>query len=105
MSQTMPPEAAAMPTQFVLQLGMITRQYVLLRTNAPQRYDYGYVLTLLEDDGTRWILVPLESVAYQTGRYHSGLYWTVASADFDRDDIAERIMGAINARFTDPNAE
>ena len=105
MTQVMPPEPALRPTTFAMQIGNVLRRYQLYRTSAPQRYDYGYVLTLLEDDGTRWILIPPDSADYQIGRYHSGLYWTVPSADFDEDMIAERIWEAINTKFNGPNFE
>lgn len=102
---TMPPEPATTPTVISLEVGPYARHYRLYRTNAPQRYDYSYVLTLVEDDGTRWILIPQGSADYQIGRYHSGLFWTVPSADFDKETVAERLWKAITDTFTDPGAE
>jgi hypothetical protein len=63
----------------------VTRKYRLLRTRAPQAYDYGYVIevgTMLpraeknetERDAERLVAIPRESVEYQSGRYASGMY-------------------------------
>ena len=89
----------------LIEIGKFSRTYKPHQTNAPQRYDYSYVLTLLEDSGLRYILLPLESAAYQIGRYRSGLYWSVPSDVFDADEITDRIWKAINNTFSDPNAE
>lgn len=92
-------------TTITIQIGMTTQQYNLYRTSAPQRYDYGYVLTLVESEGSRWILIPPQHAEYQIGRYSSGLYQTVPSDDLDEQDVTERIWRAINDAFSDPNAE
>lgn len=57
-------------------------------TNAPRRYDYGYVeeLEVLGQDkngnAVRLVDIPEESVDYQTMRYQSGLYIGVAEERF-----------------------
>lgn len=56
----------------------ITADYKLLRTRAPQSYDYGYVLEIGKMQGEfgeeRLVAMPKERVAYQSGRYSSGMY-------------------------------
>jgi hypothetical protein len=58
----------------------LTAEYKLLRTRAPQSYDYGYVIEIgvmpgqTERDTERLIAMPKESVEYQSGRYSSGMY-------------------------------
>lgn len=56
----------------------ITADYKLLRTRAPQSYDYGYVLEIGKMQGEfgeeRLVAMPRKSVDYQSGRYSSGMY-------------------------------
>lgn len=56
----------------------ITSEYKLLRTRAPQSYDYGYVLEIGKMQGEfgeeRLVAMPQKHVAYQSGRYSSGMY-------------------------------
>lgn len=63
----------ATTTTFNLTVGFHTEGYVLVTTNCPKAYDYGYTL---EVDGTdadeRHVLVPDRSLNYQMGRYRSG---------------------------------
>jgi hypothetical protein len=52
--------------------------YRLVRTTAPKDYDYGYVIEVGTVQGEskteRLVAMPERNVAYQTGRYSSGLY-------------------------------
>ena len=56
----------------------LTDEYKLLRTRAPQAYDYGYVIEIGKMQGEfgeeRLVAIPEERVAYQSGRYSSGMY-------------------------------
>jgi len=56
----------------------LTKDYKLLRTRAPQAYDYGYVIEVGtvqgESEIERLVAMPRERVEYQSGRYSSGLY-------------------------------
>lgn len=56
----------------------LTGNYKLLRTRAPQAYDYGYVIEVGtvqgESEIERLVAIPHERVEYQSGRYASGLY-------------------------------
>jgi len=56
----------------------ITADYKLLRTRAPQSYDYGYVIEIGKMQGEfgeeRLVAMPRKSVEYQSGRYSSGMY-------------------------------
>lgn len=64
---------------------------VTLYTNAPEAYDYGYVvrdeqptafLRLSRGDTPVWrVQMPEAHVTYQTGRYLSGLYGTFTYAE------------------------
>lgn len=56
----------------------LTEGYKLLRTRAPQAYDYGYCIEIAKMQGEfgeeRLVVLPKEHVAYQSGRYSSGMY-------------------------------
>lgn len=58
----------------------LTDKYQLLRTRAPQSYDYGYVIEVgvmpgeTERETERLVAMPREDVEYQSGRYSSGMY-------------------------------
>jgi len=56
----------------------VTANYKLLRTRAPQSYDYGYVIEIGTMEGEhgpeRLVAIPKKSVEYQSGRYSSGMY-------------------------------
>lgn len=56
----------------------MTAGYKLLRTRAPQAYDYSYVIEIGTMPGEfgpeRLVAIPKEHVAYQSGRYSSGMY-------------------------------
>lgn len=56
----------------------LTKGYRLLRTRAPQVYDYGYCIevgTMAGEFGVeRLVAMPTESVDYQSGRYSSGMF-------------------------------
>lgn len=57
-------------------------------TSAPEAYDYDYCLstpipwTNRRGDQLRIVTMPLESVAYQTGRYRSGMYEAMTPNEF-----------------------
>lgn len=55
--------------------------YKLLRTRAPQAYDYGYVVEVGTMQGEfgeeRLVAMPKDRVEYQSGRYSSGMYTPV----------------------------
>lgn len=56
----------------------VTERFTLLRTRAPQSYDYGYVIEIGKMNGEfgeeRLVVVPKRSVEYQSGRYASGMF-------------------------------
>jgi hypothetical protein len=56
----------------------LTAKYRLLRTRAPESYDYGYVIEIGRVTGEfgeeRLVAMPQERVEYQSGRYSSGMY-------------------------------
>lgn len=51
-----------------------TSEFSMVRTNAPEAYDYGYVISVGTTDGSRLLAIPSSRVEYQRGRYSSGLY-------------------------------
>lgn len=59
----------------------VTPEYKLLRTRAPQAYDYDYVIEIGRMQGEsgeeRLVAMPKERVNYQGGRYSSGLFTPV----------------------------
>lgn len=63
------------PPEFVRDM---TDEYRLLRTRAPQSYDYGYVIEIGKMPGEfgeeRLVCIPKTYVDYQSGRYASGMY-------------------------------
>jgi hypothetical protein len=64
----------------------MTKNYCLVVTNAPERYDYGWCVSLglcAEDPHTpktdtpaRLVAIPPEHADNQMARYASGLYWS-----------------------------
>jgi hypothetical protein len=56
----------------------LTADYRLLRTRAPQAYDYSYVIEVGKIAGEfgeeRLVAMPAKSVDYQSGRYSSGMF-------------------------------
>lgn len=63
------------PPELIMDL---TAGYRLLRTRAPQAYDYSYVLEIGTMPGEfgveRLVAMPKEYVDYQSGRYSSGMF-------------------------------
>lgn len=55
-----------------------TSNYSLLRTRAPQNYDYGYCVEVGTVAGQfgeeRLVAMPSDRVGYQSGRYESGMF-------------------------------
>lgn len=62
----------------------VTPDYSLLRTRAPRDYDYAYVIEIGRMEGEfgeeRIVAIPKKSVAYQSGRYSSGLHTPIDCA-------------------------
>lgn len=56
----------------------VTDRFALMRTRAPQSYDYNYVIEIGKMPGEfgeeRLVAIPKRSVEYQSGRYSSGMY-------------------------------
>jgi hypothetical protein len=53
----------------------------VLFTNAPENYDYPYIVKAMEIDGCRVLDCPTKDVEHQTGRNSSGLYWTTSDIE------------------------
>lgn len=63
------------PIKFKIQLGdKFSKVYVLVETNAPDRYDYADVIPVYTYGPQRWVLIPEDSVEYQCARYRSGMH-------------------------------
>jgi|TARA_R110000751_G_scaffold126351_3_gene228188 hypothetical protein len=52
-----------------------------LFTNAPESYDYPYIVKAGVVDGCRVLDCPTKNVEHQTGRNSSGLYWTTSDIE------------------------
>ena len=86
-----------------IKIGPIEHDYVLIRTNAPARYDAGGSLEVHDSshtpkDGTpiieRYVLIPTDQLAWQRGRNSSGLRSTVTDPEellIDARDVATTI--------------
>ena len=65
----------------------LTGNYELLRTRAPQNYDYSYVIEVAKMQGEfgeeRLVAIPHESVEYQSGRYSSGMFTPIKCIIFN----------------------
>ena len=83
-------------------LGDFSKTYVVFRTSAPRNYDYDYCIPIYGDDipakeDSRIVLIPEESVAYQTGRYGSGLFWSKPE-DCGNEYIKETLYKRIHTK-------
>jgi hypothetical protein len=90
-----------------IQIGAIEETYAVVFTNAPVVYEYEYCIPLVEtydptetlkkNDGKgRLVLIPLERLEYQRGRYSSGLYFSTVLEDAplisDRNYVAKLLF-------------
>ena len=80
---------------------------VILFTNAPETYDYPFIVKTGEIDGCRILDCPPKLVGQQTDRNSSGLYWTTSDIeeasqfrrDFpywgrpDRKEATDKVLG------------
>ena len=81
-------------TTIAVSIGADTEMYVLVKTNAPKRYDYPTTHELVPafvDGGDRWVLVWADRLDFQMPRYWSGLYAAEQSDDLPVADIAARL--------------
>lgn len=85
-----------------INIGSHDVEYALVRTSAPEAYDYGYVIPVpgIGDSDARFVLIPVESVDYQVSRYMSGMYhaerWTINGGieDFLTRHLLNLLKGA-----------
>ena len=72
----------------------LTGNYELLRTRAPQNYDYSYVIEVAKMQGEfgeeRLVAIPNDSVEYQSGRYSSGMFTPIKCSILKRNDYHEQ---------------
>lgn len=71
-----------------MSIGDIKYNYVLVKTNAPKEYDYGYTIPVKSTSKERWVLIPESSFEYQTARYGSGLYFAEVE---EKDNLLEYV--------------
>jgi hypothetical protein len=83
------------PTNVRLQIGGINITYHLYETNAPVDYDGFGTHTFYLTGDTRYVLIDEQHVAWQTGRYGSGLHRAQPCDLVNEDYIAERLMKAL----------
>tara|TARA_R100000687_G_C6329280_1_gene108842 strand:- start:43 stop:288 length:246 start_codon:yes stop_codon:yes gene_type:complete len=53
----------------------------ILFTNAPENYDYPYIVKTETINGCRILDCPTKYVEYQMGRNNSGMYWTTSDIE------------------------
>lgn len=95
-----------------IQIGEDRREGVVMLTNAPRRYDYGYTIEIhdhtyfdecdgREPSDARMVLVTWPThVKMQTERYRSGLYRTQTDIDaelYNPIHICETLWGRLDA--------
>ena len=86
---------------------MDSTEIVILFTNAPETYDYPFIVKSAVMDGCRMLDCPDVHVEHQTDRNASGLYWTTSDIeeasllrrDFpswgrpDRKEATDKLLG------------
>lgn len=82
---------------FSINLGLFSEEFVLVKTNCPKAYDYGYCIEVYgEDRDERFVLVPAGKVEYQLGRYCSGGF---AKVEDPCNSVIEWITERLYARL------
>ncbi len=88
-------------TRIKVAIGSFEREYVLVETTAPRRYD-GLGTLEVYDSGesgelNRFVLVDIKHLEWQQGRYGSGLY-TYKEVD---DDLSLWVQGKLYDRISE----
>lgn len=82
---------------FSLTIGPVSNEYVLVKTNCPKAYDYGYCIEVYgEDRDERFVLVLANKLEYQMGRYLSGGF---AAVEDYSNSVEEWITETLYARL------
>jgi len=92
-------DTATTPKTFNIQIGGFEEEFVLVKTNCPQAYDYGYCIAVYGGHrDERFVLVPSGRLDYQMGRYQSGGFAAIEEASESiKEWITERLYARIRA--------
>lgn len=97
-------------TKLDVKVGQWEASFLLFKTTAPRRYDYGTTMGLRRPDSSdefytydslqqpaRFVLIPPVQVEYQVGRYRSGLYQTepVETWEVDERTLGDLLVGRL----------
>lgn len=78
-----------MTSEISIRIGQFERVYRLYRTRAPQSYDGFGTLTVFEYDGSRVVLISMDALDWQLGRYASGMMSGQPCNDLDPTRLQE----------------
>ncbi len=83
-------------------VSLFGREWTLVETNAPTRYDYQGIHIMGDETpeagSTRLVLIPSDGVALQIGRYRSGLFVGVVSDLYSADTITDELLTRLERR-------
>jgi len=71
-----------------IKIGDISETYHLAETTAPKAYDGFGTFTVAGYDNVRFVLIRGDTLAWQTGRYQSGMHTPVVPVGFDTKAVA-----------------
>ena len=84
-------------TTFKIELGCFSNEFALVKTTTPKAYDYGYAIEVYgEDRDERFVLIPVDKLEYQMGRYLSGGF---AAVEDPCDSVIEWITERLYAKL------
>ena len=86
-------------TTFKITIGLFDVEFALVKTNTPKAYDYGYCIDVYtySCNNERFVLVPVNSLDYQMGRYLSGGFAKVEDLS---QSLIEWITGMLYGRIS-----
>jgi len=87
--------------QIDVTIGAYTRHYRAWRTEAPVAYDGMGTIGLWESSAGRLVLIQLDHVDWQVGRYSSGMY----ASHICENCVLDNILSVLWVRLATPTSE